>query len=283
MDAPRIQYAKTKDGVNIAYWTLGEGMPLVHLPHAYSHIQLEWGLQECRRWYERLAEKRKLVRWDYRGSGLSEPNVTDFSLDATVLDLEAVVDRLGLESFALFAPMHGGPVAVAYAVRHPERVSHLVLWCAYAHPREWTRSPQSQALRASMEKDWAFYTESVARMFMGWEVAGDAAHRFVALIRESTTQEMIQKAVVAVNQFDVSSLLSQVRSPTLVLHRRQCPIPDIDAARHLAAEIPDSRLVLLEGEPLVPYLGDTEAVLAAIDEFLGEGEAPPEPPSAGEG
>ncbi|MCH7812142.1 MAG: hypothetical protein IH958_05885, partial [Chloroflexi bacterium] len=91
---PRIQYAKTEDGVSIAYWTMGEGRPFVYMPDIpFSHIQLEWQSRGTRRWYERLAERRRLVRYDGRGIGLSEREVTDFSLNAQVLDLEAVVDR----------------------------------------------------------------------------------------------------------------------------------------------------------------------------------------------
>ncbi len=104
---PRIQYAKTKDGVSIAYWTMGEGMPLVMMADTlWSHIQLEWQSPLGRKWYERLAERRQLIRFDHRGSGLSERNVTDFSLDAQVGDLEAVVDCLGLEMFSLVAALH---------------------------------------------------------------------------------------------------------------------------------------------------------------------------------
>jgi len=92
---PRIQYAQTADGVSIAFWTLGEGVPLVHMPPLpFGHIELEWQIPEYRRWLERLAQDGKLVTHDYRGSGLSERNVADYSLDALVLDLEAVVDRL---------------------------------------------------------------------------------------------------------------------------------------------------------------------------------------------
>jgi len=95
---PRIQYAKTADGVSIAFWTLGEGTSAVWMSNLpLSHIQLEWQNPDQRRWYERLAEKRKLVRYDGRGTGLSDREVTDFSLDAQMLDLEAVVDRLGLD------------------------------------------------------------------------------------------------------------------------------------------------------------------------------------------
>ena len=116
---PRIQYAKTADGVSIAFWTLGEGMPLVHMPWMLNtHLELEWQLAEMRRWHERLAEKRMLVRYDCRGSGLSDRDVADFSLDSQMLDLQAVVDRLGLERFALFGFTSSGPAGVGVEREH---------------------------------------------------------------------------------------------------------------------------------------------------------------------
>ena len=147
---PRIQYAKTGDGVSIAFWTLGEGMPFVHMPVVFSHIQLEWQMPEYRRWYERLAERRKLVRYDGRGWGLSERDVTDYSLDVLMLDLEAVVDRLNLERFALLGVLQMGPVAIAYAARNPERVSHLILWCSWA--RASPRRPRAPGASRSRER-----------------------------------------------------------------------------------------------------------------------------------
>jgi len=100
---PQIHYVKTSDGVSIAYWTLGEGLPLVMMPAGiFSHIQLEWQAPEMRRWYERLSETRRLVRYDDRGVGLSDRDVIDFSLDALLLDLDTVVDMLGLDRFALY-------------------------------------------------------------------------------------------------------------------------------------------------------------------------------------
>ena len=156
---PRIQYARTADGVNIAFWTLGEGAPFVHMPSVpYSHIQMEWQDPGCRRWYERLAQKRKLVRYDGRGSGLSDRNVADYSVDAQMLDLEAVAERLGLQRFVLAPSGAGAPVAVAYAARHPEAVSHLVLWCP------WGLSPRVQALSALREGGTGSYTRRHWRM-----------------------------------------------------------------------------------------------------------------------
>ena len=269
---PRIQYAKTSDGVSIAFWTLGEGMPLVTMPNVpFSHIQLEWQIPEWRHDNERVAERRMLVRYDGRGQGLSDRDVTDYSLEAHVLDLEAVVGRLGLERFALYAPLHSGPAAIAYAARYPERVSHLVLWCTYARGSDYLRSPQIQAIRGLLEKDWETYTETVAHAVLGWS-AGEPARQFAAMMRESVTQEGTQAAVRAIAEFDVASSLPEVRSPTLVLHRRQILFPNVDVARGLASRIPEARLALLEGSSLAPFLEDADAVFRAIDEFLGEGE-----------
>lgn len=121
-----IQYATTADGLRIAFWTLGEGQPLVYLAGGpWNHIEL-WDVPECRRWYERLARQRMLVRYDVRGTGLSERNVFDHSLDALVRDVEAVVGRLGLLRFGLLGAADGGQVAAAYAARHPDQISRLI-------------------------------------------------------------------------------------------------------------------------------------------------------------
>ncbi len=267
---PRIQYAQTEDGVSIAFSTLGEGMPFVHMPFPFTHLQLDWEIPEDRSWYEWLAKKWQLVRYDGRGTGLSDRDAPDISIDALVPDLEAVVDRLGLERFALFAPVASGPAGIAYAARHPERVSHLILWNSYARTTDLTGGPQIQALLQLANADWEMFTETLAHVAFGWS-AGEPARRYAAVIRKSITQEGLQAALAAPD-IDVTELLPQVRSPTLVLHRREAPFPSVDTATGLASHIPNARLVLLEGDSGLPTLGDTEAVLQAIDEFLGEGE-----------
>src|SRR3972149_3079956 len=222
---PRIQYAKTADGVSIAFWTLGEGMPLVHMPWAgVSHLQLDWQYPEYRRWYERLAGSRMLVRYDSRGTGLSDRNVADFPLDSGVRDLEAVVSRLGLEKFALMGLLHTGPVAIAYATRHPDNVSRLILWCSYANSSDYVASsPQLQALRAVADRDWDTYIELSAHLVLGWS-EGDQARKFATYQRECFTLELLPKAQRFLD-FDLTQMLTEVTAPTLVLHRRQAGFP----------------------------------------------------------
>ena len=276
---PRIQYAQTSDGVSIAFWTLGEGMPLVHMPNIpFSHIRTEWQVRELRQYDECLAQKRKLVRYDGRGTGLSEREVADISLDAHVLDLEAVVDRLGLERFALLGAAFAGPAAIAYAALHPERVSHLILWCASARGSDLARSPRVQGLAALVDKDWELFTETMAQAMLGW--SGEPARQYAAYIRESVTQEVAQAMLRASSETDVTALLPRVKVPTLVVQRRQLAFPELSVARELAAHIRDARLVILEGAAY-----DPEAWLDVIDEFLSEGEeaavAPAEPAAPG--
>ena len=273
---PRIQYAKTKDGVSIAFSTHGEGRPFVGMVGPpFSHVSLD-----RQRWYERMGRGKMLIRYDPRGTGLSERKVTDYSLDGYLLDLEAVVEHLGLERFALFAMHMAGMVAVSYAARHPERVSHLILWCSFARGADFFESPQVQGLLALADKDWELYTETLAHARMGWP-AGEEARQAAEFMREATTSEVFRACCTELGGSDVTSLLPQVKSPTLVLYRRQVQQPPVALAQGLASRIPGARLTVLEGTSLYLSVGDSQSVVEAIDEFLGEGEqeAKPELPA----
>ena len=278
---PRIQYAQTKDGVSIAFWTMGKGAALVQMRSGLSLFRMEWEVPEFRTFNERLAQKRMLVQYDDRGTGLSERGVTDFSLDALALDLQAVVDCLGLERFALYGAIAMGPVAVACAARYHERVSHLILWCTAARGSDRLGSPQFQALR-QLSGNWELFTDTLAHYFFGWP-GGEAARQWAAMLRQGVTQETFQAFQRQLNRVDVTDLLPRVSTPTLVLHRRQLPWLSVDAATYLASRIPNARLVILEGESAGIALEDSQAVLDVIDEFLGEGEEvaseaePPDP------
>jgi pimeloyl-ACP methyl ester carboxylesterase/DNA-binding CsgD family transcriptional regulator len=266
--APRIQYARAADGVSLAFWTLGQGTPLVYLAGGpWSHVEL-WDIPECRRWYERLAQQRLLVRYDIRGTGLSERDVSDYSLEALLLDAEAVVDRLGLARFALFGAADAGPVAIAYAARHPERVSRLVLWCAWARWAD-VESPRIRAWRELLSRDWELMTETCAHLALGWS-AGEIGRRATERLRQSVTREGLQAALDAAAEFDARPLLADVEAPALVLHRREIRWLPVSIAADLAARLRDARLTILEGESTAPYLGNAEAIAQAIDEFLGE-------------
>ena len=270
---PRIQYAQTRDGVSIAYWTQGSGgTPLVLLPWIpFNHLQLNWENPENRRLYERLSARRQIINYDGRGTGLSDREA-NFALDSHVLDLEAVLDKLGILQVDLWAFLTSGPVAISYAVAHPEHVSHLVLWCSFSRGSELLASRQSQGLVGLIDKDWQLFTETAASVIFGWS-AGEPARQFARYMRESGTPEMVRPSLTVLAELDVSELLPKIRCPSLVLHRRHIEYLGLNAAKLLASRIPDARLVAFDGDSTQMY-SDTDAILTAVESFLGGEDLP---------
>ncbi len=267
---PRIQYAKTADGVRIAFWTMGEGEPpLLQVPGLTSPLTVESQVPRLRPFMGHIAAKRMLVQYDMRGTGMSDREVRDFSLDARMRDLEAVADRLGLERFALYAVFSGGPTAIAFAAKRPERVSHLILTSSYASGPALLEIPGMRDILRLIDSDWTLYTEAVAHVVFGWDVGG-IAHNVAAAMRESMSYEAAKAALATLMKDDVRGLLPLVQAPALVVHRREGMVP-LNATQELAAGIPNARLVAYEGTAL-PLVGDPGPAIAAIDEFLGEGE-----------
>lgn len=278
---PSIRYAAAANGGRIAYYTEGRAAPLVFAAGGpVTVISHELRLPAWRGWSARLATRRMLVRYDLRGTGLSDQDAPDFGLEAQVRDLAAVVDDLGLARFAILAAQHAGPAAIAYAARYPERVSHLLLWCTYACGSDYFGSTHSLAVHSVMAHDWALFTETVAHARLGWS-EGALARQLAALLREHSDPASLAAFDRAAIATDVTTLLPLVHAPTLVLHRRQLAHPDPRIARTLAAGIPGARLVLLDGKSVAPFLGDTAAVDRAIEQFLNEdAPVPPRPGSS---
>ncbi|MCH7566026.1 MAG: adenylate/guanylate cyclase domain-containing protein [Gemmatimonadetes bacterium] len=268
---PRIQYAKTKDGVSIAFWTLGErGPALVCFPPlTWSNIDLEWEIPELRDWYERLASSRMLVRFDARGQGRSQRGVEDYSRDALMADLEAVVGRLRLERLDLLAFDGPAQMAIAFAARHTKSVSRLVLWGAQAHNRDaFGGQDRLQALLALAERDWDLAVESWTHAALGW-ARGQEAHQWAQYIRASIEQEDFLRIWRHIPGFDVTPLLSQVSAHTLVIE----PSPSRRFSRMthhsavLASNIPNAQVVRLG--PGSPAAYEHEEGMRAVEEFLG--------------
>jgi class 3 adenylate cyclase len=273
---PRIQYVRTADHVNIACSTMGEGVPLVVPPPAmpWSHLQLEWEIPEWRAWAERIAGRAQLVRYDARGSGLSDRNVDDLSVDASVRDLEAVVDGLGLERVALFGCYHASLVAIAFAARHPERVSHLVIWCGFAAAAQARDEggARSDALRRLIDVDYELFTETLSHTVFGW-AEGAPAHRVAVYMQHSLTPELARLSWDQNAHVDLSAELGQITAPTLVMHRRDFPLVTLDVARRLAQDIRGARLAVIEGASISPYIGDVAGNMQIIFDFIGVEDA----------
>jgi class 3 adenylate cyclase len=215
------------------------------------------------------------VRYDGRGNGLSERDVSDHSLEAHLQDLEAVLDALGPEPVVLLGVFHSGPTAIAYAARNPERVSRLVLWCTYASGAEYWRAAQAEGLRVLRQTDYPLFLRTAAHELFGWS-EDDQANRFAGLMDQAVSPGEADRLIVSTRQVNVEPLLQDVRCPTLVIHRRQLRWLDVSLSRDLAAKTPGASLALVGGSSPLPAAGEFEEAARSIDRFLGL-DVPPEP------
>jgi class 3 adenylate cyclase/pimeloyl-ACP methyl ester carboxylesterase len=268
MEQPRIQYAKTDDGVSIAYTVFGEGPPIIFPPYlAASHLQLEWDMPDRRAFYERLAERTTVVRYDPRGVGMSGGDASDFSLEAMCADLEAVVRQAGLDRFALYGRPLMGDLPLAYAAQHPERITHLVLF-------RFLVVEVSELMKFCLsfaDEQWELFTKVFARLATGWD--SPDATPLATLIRAShRSPRSFWAAYDATQGISPSTYSSQIRVPTLVLHLLSDEA-GARASRILASEIAGAQVAGIPGEGSIVFPG--AATIAAIHEFINTAPSAP--------
>lgn len=252
-----IRFAASPDGVRLAYATVGSGPPLVKAANWLNHLEFDWESPVWRRLFRELAARRTFIRYDERGSGLSDRDPVDMSLDAWVLDLECIVDACGLERFPLLGISQGCAVCIEYAARHPERVSGLILHGGYA--AGWRADPSfgpAEIARrdASIEivrHGWGEDTPAYRQMFTQTFIPGGNAAEiewFNELQRRTVSPAMAARFMETFAYIDVRARLAEVRAPTLVLHSRGDARIHFEKGRELAMGIPGARFVLLESE-----------------------------------
>jgi len=265
MAEPQVQYAKTSDGVNIAFASMGEGPPLVlvRVPGT-AHVQRDWAMFP--NIFQSLSRTFCLVWYDPRGTGLSDRNEIDFSMEAMMRDLEAVLDRTGFRSFAIVAFSDMVPMAVTYAATFPDRVSHLILSNGLARMSDRVGSPGHEAHQALIDKDWTLYTETVARVLLKFDDPR-VIELFGEHIRASIEPEAYRAFIAAGESYDASALLPDVKAKTLVVHNNKHRVFPMHAGQKLAAGIPDSRFLALDDWSL-------ERLARLIEEFAGTTEKP---------
>ena len=274
---PRIQYAKTEDGVSIAYATQGEGPPLLLVPSAWEQTSMAWQMPEWRAFLEQLGRGRRLVMYDRRGFGLSERDVNEFSLETEIADLDAVLRALKLRRVAMFASTLAGPPAIGFAVRRKRAVSRLILYGTFSAPSDVMTGKQVNALAELGRSDWNMaarvHADSSSR-----EEFSDAGLAIAEHWKASATGETVAKFLTS--GFSVAEMLPQVTTPVLVIHRRDDGVMPMSAGQKLASNIPNAQFAPVEGSVHAYFLGETEPILAAIDSFLGEGEETQTPAAA---
>ena len=286
----QIRFCTSSVGTRIAYATVGQGPPLVRVLGWLTHVECEWENLLWRPFIDAMSTQYLFVRYDGRGMGLSDRRVSDYSLEAHVRDLEAVLDALGFERFALYGISHGGAAAITYAVRHPERVSHLILYGSFARMGWFLDTEegrqQVEAMLTLVRTGWGSDAPTFRQLFTGAFMPDadiDAIRAFNELQRVSASADNVVDLMTAVLDIDVRPLLPQVTVPTLVIHRRGDAVVPFESGRELATGIRGARFLPLDGrnhfvlpsEPVAAVMGK------AMYEFLGEGEegaaAAPEP------
>lgn len=268
-----IRFCTTSDGVRIAYSIAGQGPPLVRAANWLTHLEFDWESPVWRHLFEALAANHTLIRYDERGTGLSYRDVDDISLQGWVKDLEAVVAALGLGEFALLGISQGGPTAVQYAVRHPERVSGLVVYASYAH---WTGNPEFHApllagLLAGWGRDNPVFRQTFTSLFIP-QAEPKHMRWFNELQRVSASSETAGAILEEIWRIDVRNILPQLETPTLILHRRGDNAVSFEDGRALACLIPNARFVPLEGENhyILEEEPEFDFFLDTVERFLSE-------------
>jgi pimeloyl-ACP methyl ester carboxylesterase/DNA-binding CsgD family transcriptional regulator len=244
----QIRFCTTTDGVRIAYATVGSGPPIVKAPNWLTHLEYEWQSPVWRHWWQELSRDHQLIRFDQRGSGLSDWTVEDISFDAWVRDLEAVVEAVGLKEFTLLGLSQGGPAAIEYAYRHPEMVSRLVLWGSFARgrARRGASLAEFEAANTLTREGWGRANPAYRRMFTMQfmpEATQDQMTWFDELQRVSTSPENAARIQRASSQIDVLDRLPSIPVPTLVVHGDQDERVPLELGRQVASLLPNAKFI----------------------------------------
>lgn len=278
-----IGFFRADDGVRIAYASSGAGEPLVKTANWLTHIDYDWRTPVWRHWVDFLSGEGQLLRYDERGNGLSDHDADDVSFERWVIDLEELVEHLGLDTFSLVGISQGGAVALEYAARHPEKVSKIVLCGAYAVG--WAKRDDAEeverarALMKLIESGWGddnpAYRTLFANLFAP-DADPEKTKEFAELQRRATSPRMAARLVASAGDIDIRSSLQKVRAPTLVTHARGDARVPFEEGRFLASEIAGAKFVpldsrnhaLLAGEPAWQHFKDE------FRKFCGDREAP---------
>lgn len=277
----QIRFCKSAGGAQLAFAVSGDGPPLVKVANFLTHLEFDWRSPVMQPWLLDLGRGRTLLRYDPRGCGLSDRNAEDLSLETWVADLETVVDAARLERFPLFAHSQGGAIGIAYAARHPERVSHLILLGG------WPRSVMKRGLTpAQMEEmrmlvklagiGWGLENPAYRQVFTSLLIPDSTPEQsrgFSDLERMCTSAKCAAQIFSSVGKFDVMELAPQVKCPTLVMHARSDAMVPFEEGRMIAGMIPNARFVLLEGRNhfLLPHEAAWKQFFEELRGFLPDG------------
>ena len=266
-----IQFAKRKDGVNLAYSIFGEGQPLVFPPPWVTSLRYVLEDPFMNQFMQALAKKVSVVFYDKHGCGQSDREREAFSLESELLDLETIVNHIGMDTFNLFGSSMSGPLAILYANRHPERIIRLILYGTYADGSILGKREVQSAMISLVRASRGFGSRTLADIFVpggtGEELQSIASYQVL-----SSSPEITAKLLELCYSMNVTAELSKIKSPTLILHREGDKAIPISHGRRLSSEIPGSNFRILTGSAHPPWYGNSNELIDEILDFLGEGK-----------
>ena len=286
-----IRYCTSKDGTRIAYATSGAGPPIIRVGNWLTHVELDWKSLVWAHWFAELSKHNQLVRYDLRGSGLSQRDVSDLSLEALLGDLEAVVDSLDCERFSLLGVCQGGSIAVAYAARHPGRVERLFLYGSYTHGAfakgGMTLFEKAKAdllgrmIRVGWGRENAAFRKVLVDLMIP-EGSLEEQRSLAELERKSATTKMAARLWRAFHRIDIRELAPLVDSPALVFHVKDDAMVPFQVGCYLASLLPNARFIPLGGSNhiLLSHEPAWEQFVAELRQFLPQDDPPYAPDEA---
>jgi pimeloyl-ACP methyl ester carboxylesterase/DNA-binding CsgD family transcriptional regulator len=275
-----IRFCTTADGVKLAYAVSGEGPPLVMSATWLTHLEHQWRSLAWRPWLEAFSREHTVVRYDSRGCGLSDRDVGDVSFETWVSDFECVAEAAGFERFSLLGTCQGGPIALEYAARHPERVSHLVLYGTYARGRMKRTNLPKQVEKAKVLLDltqlgWGRENHAFLQVWASqFQPGGTLEHlrSWSDQQRAATSAETAVRLLRIGWNVDVTETARRIKCPVLVVHPERDAVVPIEEGRTLAGLIPNCRFVQLDSENHMPLADEPmwPQFLAEVRSFLAE-------------
>lgn len=280
---PDVRFARSRDGQGIAYAVSGDGPPLLRAGHWLTHLELDWGSEVWRPLLTTLSRNHRLVRYDQRGTGLSDRTLENCDLDAFIDDLEAVADAAGLDRFPIYAASQAVPIALGFAARAPDRVSRIVAHGGYAvgrmHREPAAGDVDPDTMRALLTSGWGVHGSTFAKSFVSLfmpTATPEQVADIISLQQRSVDADAAVRLRQAVDSFDVRGLLEQVRCPVLIIHSSGDVIHPISQGRLLARGLPDARFAMLDSDNHIIMEQDPawDVLIGEIEAFLDEERAP---------
>lgn len=270
--SPPIQFVQAPDGVQLAFAEIGEGTPVLCMPGGPWHlIDVQWQVKAWRELNDVLARHVRLITLDYRGLGLSGGSYRLVTPDILLQDIETLRRRLRIDRWAVFAPNLAGPLGLTYAAEHPERVTHLVLWCAAENGGE-CGGGIFQMLHEAFSEDWELFIETTSHISLGWD-SGGVAHDFAVAVQKHVSADAFVHFEKMLRETSAREHTERVQAPALVVHRRHLDRMPVSLARDLAGRLPRGRLALLDGDSVAPFGDDAERLATVLADFLREHDA----------